>query len=110
MIFALILDPKTAGNKNGLTANKIRLNHDKFLLVFSEKTFSQTLISFQTLKSAQQLLRVLTGRVATAQMGSEMDDFGQSGPNILFAGPGVFQIWTGRVCMALKMMFVFWFE
>lgn len=70
----------------------------------------KTLISFQTHKSAEQLLRLLAGHVAAAILGSEMDDFGQSGPNILFTGPGVFQIWTGCVCTALKTMFMFWFR
>lgn len=51
----------------------------------------KTLISFQTRKSAEQLLRVLTGHVATAILGSEMDDFGQSGPNIFFTFPECFK-------------------
>lgn len=77
---------------------------------FPIRLLIKTLISFQTHKSAEQLLRLLTGHVAAAILGSEMDDFGQSGPNILFTGPGVFQIWTGCVCTALKTMFMFWFE
>lgn len=30
-----------------------------------------------------------------------------AGQNILFTGPGVFQIWSGCVCIALKTMLMF---